>query len=121
MGVFVASFASAVGNGLSIPSNQKVTIEGTEVYSQSAGHGSLNQCSTFAPMFVEDASKPSVTVCGGMTKVTVFLRNSCESYSTYSIDIGSCDRSAASTACQTQSPSTVSWMAHAQSYKITQC
>merc|ERR1719213_631229 len=119
--ILLATFSLAAGNVLNIPSNQKVTIEGTEVYSQSAGFGSLNQCSTFAPMFVQDSSKPTVTVCGGMTKVTVFLRNSCEGYHTYSVDIGSCDSSAASTACQSQSPATLSWMAHAQSYKITQC
>merc|ERR1719231_2188455 len=104
-----------------IPITEKVSVEGTEVYSQSAGHGQLNQCVSFPRMYVDDTSKPSVTVCGTQTKVTVFLRNECEGYHTYQQDIGTCNTKAASTTCVTESPATQSWMAHAQSYKITQC
>merc|ERR1719380_465527 len=104
-----------------IPITEKVSIEGTEVYSQSAGHAQLNQCTSFPRMFVEDASKPSITVCGTQTKVTVYLRNECQGYSSYQQEIGTCDRSAPSTTCVTESPATQSWMAHSQSYKITQC
>merc|ERR1719359_2646497 len=105
----------------SIPVTEKVSVEGTEVYSQSAGHAQLNQCVSFPRMFVDDANKPSVTVCGTSTKVTVYLRNECQGYSSYQQDIGTCDSKAASTTCVTESPATASWMAHAQSYKITQC
>ena len=49
------------------------------------------------------------------------FRNECQGYSSYQQEIGTCDTSAASTSCVTQSPATQEWMAHAQSYKITQC
>merc|ERR1719450_821973 len=105
----------------SIPITEKVSVEGAEVYSQSAGHDQLNQCVSFPRMFVDDATKPSVTVCGTQTKVTVYLRNECQGYHTHQQDIGTCNTKAASTTCVTESPATQSWMAHAQSYKITQC
>ena len=66
--------ASASG----IPVTEKVSVEGTEVYSQSAGHAQLNQCTSFPRMFVDDPNKPSVTVCGTQTKVIVYLRNECQ-------------------------------------------
>merc|ERR1719313_2769960 len=105
----------------SIPITQVVKIEGVEVYSQSAGHDQLNQCTSFPRMFVNDPNKPSVTVCGTGTKVTVYLRNECEAYHHYTQVIGACNSKAASTTCVTESPATQSWMAHAQSYKIEQC
>merc|ERR1719343_614227 len=101
-----------------IPITEKVSIEGTEVYSQSAGHALLNTCSSFAPSLVKDNSKPSITVCGTMTKVTVYLRNECVGYSSYQLDIGTCDTSAPSTTCVTQSPATTEWLMTAQSYVI---
>lgn len=52
-----------------VPITERVEIEGTEVYGQTAGHGDLNTCKAFAPSFVKDAAKPSVTVCGTGTKV----------------------------------------------------
>mmetsp|Transcript_83905 Transcript_83905/g.131012 ORF Transcript_83905/g.131012 Transcript_83905/m.131012 type:complete len:140 (+) Transcript_83905:54-473(+) len=104
-----------------IPITEKVSVEGTEVYSQSAGHALLNTCTSFAPSFVKDESKPSITVCGTMTKVTVYLRNECESYSSYQLDIGTCDTTAPSTTCVTQSPATTQWLMTAQSYEIKQC
>merc|ERR1719231_1659028 len=117
--MIVLSVAAATNT--SIPVTEKVKIEGTEVYSQSAGFEQLNDCVSFPRMFVDDTAKPSVTVCGTQTKVTVYLRNECEGYHTYQQDIGTCNTKAASTTCVTESPATQSWMAHAQSYKITQC
>mmetsp|Transcript_37830 Transcript_37830/g.59895 ORF Transcript_37830/g.59895 Transcript_37830/m.59895 type:complete len:138 (+) Transcript_37830:60-473(+) len=114
-----AAFLSKVN--ASIPITEKVSVEGTEVYSQSAGHALLNTCSSFAPSFVEDESKPSITVCGTMTKVTVYLLNECDKYSKYQLDIGTCDTSAPSTTCVTQSPATTKWLMTAQSYEIKQC
>merc|ERR1719218_124199 len=111
----------SAASATTIPITEKVSVEGTEVYSQSAGHDQLNQCTSFPRMFVDDANKPSVTVCGTSTKVTVYLRNECQGYSSYQQEIGACDSSVASTTCVTESPATASWMAHAQSYKITQC
>mmetsp|Transcript_59508 Transcript_59508/g.94506 ORF Transcript_59508/g.94506 Transcript_59508/m.94506 type:complete len:140 (-) Transcript_59508:50-469(-) len=104
-----------------IPITEKVIVEGTEVYSQSAGHAQLNQCTSFAPSFVKDETKPSITVCGTMTKVTVYLLNECDKYSKYQLDIGTCDTSAPSTTCVTQSPATTQWLMTAQSYEIKQC
>jgi len=56
-----------------------------------------------------------------LTKVVVYLRNRCEGYSSYQQEIGTCDTTAPSTTCVTESPATQEWMAHAQSYKIEQC
>merc|ERR1719197_1736291 len=117
----VAMLLLAVATATDIPITEKVSVEGVEVYSQSAGHSQLNQCVSFARQFVEDKTKPSVTVCGTSTRVTVYLRNECQGYSSYQQEIGACDSKAASTTCVTESPATASWMAHAQSYKITQC
>ena len=117
----IAVILVSVGTATDIPITEKVSVEGTEVYSQSAGHDQLNQCTSFPRMFVDDVSKPSVTVCGTATKVTVYLRNECQGYHTYQQEIGTCNSAAASTTCVTKSPATDEWMAHAQSYKITQC
>mmetsp|Transcript_80569 Transcript_80569/g.218187 ORF Transcript_80569/g.218187 Transcript_80569/m.218187 type:complete len:135 (+) Transcript_80569:95-499(+) len=117
----VAPGVSASRLNLTIPSNQKVTIDGVEVYSQSAGFGILNSCQQFASEAVSDESKPSITVCGTGTKVTVYLRNRCVGYHEYSHSIGACDSSAASTTCVTDSPATVQWMSTAQSYTVEQC
>ena len=111
----------AVASATNIPITEKASVEGTEVYSQSAGHAQLNQCVSFPRMFVTDVNKPSVTVCGTQTKMTVYLRNECQGYSSYQQEVGTCDTSAASTSCVTKSPATDAWLAHAQSYKITQC
>merc|ERR1719352_1064258 len=105
--------AVATASATNIPVTEKVSVEGTEVYSQSAGHAQLNQCVSFPRMFVDDANKPSVTVCGTSTKVTVYLRNECQGYSSYNQDIGTCSSSAASTSCVTESPATQEWIAHA--------
>merc|ERR1719456_123296 len=96
----------SVATATNIPVTEKVSVEGTEVYSQSAGHAQLNQCTSFPRMFVDDTSKPSVTVCGTQTKVVVYLRNECQGYHTYQQEVGTCDRSAASTTCVTKSPAT---------------
>merc|ERR1719263_517448 len=71
-----------------IPITQTVSIDGIEVYSQSAGHSTLNQCQQFAPSAVKSETQPVVKVCGTQTKVTVFLRNRCEAYNTYQETIG---------------------------------
>jgi len=105
----------------SIPITETVSIEGTEVYGQTAGHQDLNTCKQFAPSFVKDASKPSVTVCGTATKVKVYLRNRCEAYHHYTEEIGTCDNKADSGSCVTASPATQEWMQTAQSYEIVQC
>ena len=60
-----------------IPITESVQIEGTEVYGQTAGHGDLNTCKAFAPSFVKDAAKPSVTVCGTATKVSCSCTSTC--------------------------------------------
>merc|ERR1719428_2072555 len=93
----IALLLLAVATATDIPITEKVSVEGVEVYSQSAGHGQLNQCVSFARQFVEDKTKPSVTVCGTATKVTVYLRNECQGYHTYNQVIGTCNDNAAST------------------------
>jgi len=73
-------------------------------------------------MFVDDTSKPSITVCGTQTKVILFLRNDCVVYSNYQHEIGMCN--VTETSCVTASPATekgVRWLAQAQSYRIEQC
>ena len=104
-----------------IPITQTVAIDGIDVYSQSAGHATLNQCQQFAPSAVKSESQPVVKVCGTQTKVTVFLRNRCESYSSYQETIGACDTKMDTASCASAGPSTVNWMMTAQSYMITQC
>merc|ERR550514_1774527 len=106
---------------LQIPITQTVSIDGIDVYSQSAGHATLNQCQQFAPSAVKAETQPVVKVCGTQTKVTVFLRNRCESYSSYQETIGSCDTKMDTSTCETAGPSTVHWMLTAQSYMIEQC
>merc|ERR1719218_423567 len=112
--VLVAAFLLSAASATNIPVTEKVSVEGTEVYSQSAGHAQLNECVSFPRMFVKDETKPSVTVCGTQTKMTVYLRNECQGYSSYQQDIGTCDASAANPACVTVSPATQKWLAHAQ-------
>mmetsp|Transcript_6499 Transcript_6499/g.11072 ORF Transcript_6499/g.11072 Transcript_6499/m.11072 type:complete len:136 (+) Transcript_6499:91-498(+) len=125
--LLLAVVAAAAGSSVrfqtnaTIPVTQSVSVEGAEVYSQSVGTDGLNACSSFARSHVDDVSKPTITVCGTQTKVTVYLRNRCEGYHSYTVDIGACDATADSQTCKTASPSTVDWMAHAQSYKITTC
>merc|ERR1719487_1372865 len=106
---------------LQIPITQTVGIDGIDVYSQSAGHATLNQCQQFAPSAVKSEDQPVIKVCGTQTKVTVFLRNRCESYSSYQETIGACDTKMDTATCVTAGPSTVQWMLTAQSYMIEQC
>ena len=108
-------------SGLPVPIEEKVIIEGVEVYSQSVGHDLLNQCAAFARAFVKDDTKPSVTVCGTQTKVTVYLRPGCDGYHHHQEMAGVCNKKADSGTCQTFSPAIRSWMANAQSYKIEEC
>merc|ERR1712032_49519 len=110
--------ASASRLNATIPSNQKVTIDGVDVFSQGSGFGILNTCQQFASEAVSSETRPSITVCGTSRKVVVYLRNRCVDYHEYSHAIGACDSSAASTTCVTDSPSTVPWMSTAQSYKV---
>jgi chromosome segregation ATPase len=103
------------------PITEKVSIEGVEVYSQSAGFDDVNKCLSFPKSMVNDDSKPSVTVCGTSTKITVYLMNRCDEYHKYQEFAGVCNTKADSTTCQTISPATQGWMATAQSYKIETC
>ena len=124
--IVAASFATAElkvssNSTFQIPITQTVSIDGIDVYSQSAGHSTLNQCQQFAPSAVAAATQPVVKVCGTQTRVTVFLRNRCESYSSYQETIGACDTKMDTATCETAGPSTVHWMMTAQSYKIEQC
>merc|ERR1740129_156557 len=104
--------AAALTSNSTIPITQTVTIDGVEIYSQSSGHGSLNECKPFARATVNDESRPKITVCGSKTKVTVWLLNRCKAYHEYINEIGTCD---------TASPETHEWLLTAQSYKIEQC
>lgn len=117
-----AAPAAALQANSSIPVTQKVTIDGTEVYGQSSGHASLNQCVSFDSSTVNDAARPAITVCGSQTKVTVFLLNRCDNrHSQQTVEIGVCNSGAASDACTSLSPAQASWMQTAQSYKVEQC
>merc|ERR1740123_3000924 len=111
--------ASALAANTTIPITQTVTIDGVEVYSQSSGHASLNECSSFAKGTVNDEARPKITVCGSQTKVTVWLLNRCKGYHEYVKEIGLCN--SGSTGCVTASPATDEWLMTAQSYKIEQC
>jgi hypothetical protein len=114
--------ASALKANSTIPITQKVTIDGTEVYGQSSGHASLNTCVSFDQSTVNDAARPSITVCGSQTKVTVFLLNRCDNrHNSHTVEIGVCNSGAASGACTTLTPSQERWMQTAQSYQISQC
>mmetsp|Transcript_132728 Transcript_132728/g.370077 ORF Transcript_132728/g.370077 Transcript_132728/m.370077 type:complete len:135 (+) Transcript_132728:75-479(+) len=104
-----------------IPITEIVRIDSVEVYSQSSGHGLLNQCTAFARSAVDNEAQPVVEVCGTGTKVTVFLRNRCEGYHEYTEVIGACNTGASSSTCETKSPATDRWLMTAQSYKIEQC
>merc|ERR1719450_196891 len=90
-----------------IPITQTVSIDSIDVYSQSAGHATLNQCQQFAPSAVKSPEQPVVKVCGTQTKVTVFLRNRCH---TYQVDIGACDTKQDTATCVTESPATMGWL-----------
>ena len=116
--VFVLS-CDALSVNSSTPITEKVSIEGSEVYGQSAGFDDINVCKAFATSMVEDAAKPSITVCGTATKVKVFLRNRCEDYHHYLEEAGVCDSAADSSTCQTISPATQRWMSTAQSYMVS--
>ena len=117
-----AAPAAALQANSSIPVTQKVTIDGTEVYGQSSGHASLNQCVSFDKSTVNDAARPAITVCGSQTKVTVYLLNRCDNrHSQNTVEIGVCNSGAASDACTSLSPAQAGWMQTAQSYKIEQC
>mmetsp|Transcript_5119 Transcript_5119/g.11630 ORF Transcript_5119/g.11630 Transcript_5119/m.11630 type:complete len:139 (+) Transcript_5119:79-495(+) len=120
---YTASPASALiaNSSASIPITQTVTIDGVEVYSQSSGHGILNECVSFAKGTVNDEARPKITVCGSQTKVSVFLMNRCQGYHTYTEEIGACDSGADSDTCVTASPETAKWLMTAQSYMVTQC
>merc|ERR1719517_123737 len=119
--VFTLTTASAVSLNSTTPITEKVTIEGSEVYGQSAGFDDVNVCKSFASSMVEDENKPSITVCGTAAKVEVYLRNRCEDYHHYLETAGVCDSAADSSTCQTISPATQRWMATAQSYMIKSC
>merc|ERR1719486_647433 len=107
------------GNSSAPPVTEKVTIDGTIVYSSSGGS---TGCHQFATDAVNDPARPVIEVCGTGTKVTVFLRNRCEGYYEYSHEIASRGGgSGTSTPCTTASPATVSWMSTAQSYMIESC
>ena len=81
--------ASALKANSTIPITQKVTIDGVEVYGQSSGHASLNQCVSFDKSTVNDPNRPSITVCGSQTKVTVYLLNRCDNrHNSHTVEIG---------------------------------
>jgi len=119
--IIVLPAAAAGRANTTIDINQKVTIDGTQVFSQGSGHANLNECAQFARAAVNDAARPNIEVCGTSTKVTVFLRNRCVDYHHYIEEIGTCNTGAPSTSCVTVGPSTVGWLQTAQSYMITHC
>merc|ERR1719517_256570 len=119
--VVLLGSCNALSSNSSTPITEKVSIEGSEVYGQSAGFDDINVCKAFASSMVEDEAKPSITVCGTATKVKVFLRNRCEDYHHYLEEAGVCDSAADSSTCQTISPATQRWMATAQSYMVVSC
>ena len=117
----LATPAAALRSNTTVPITQKVSIDGNEVYSGTVGDGALNECKPFSAAVVSAAGRPSITVCGTQTKVSVFLRGRCKGYHTYTQEIGACDTKLPSDTCRTESPATQEWMLTAQSYKITQC
>jgi len=91
------------------------------MYGKSSGTQLLNKCTPFPSSLVKDDSKPTLKVCGTETKMIIYLRNRCESYHSYQMDIGVCDTSAPSSSCVEKSPKTDRWLMTAQSFKIVQC
>merc|ERR1712224_831571 len=124
LAVAVAVLATAAESKVNstIPRTEKGTIDGTEILGPSAGDTALKaSCAQFARDAVNDAARPNIEVCGTSTKVTVYLRNRCEDYHTYTHEIGTCSTGASPSSCVSASPATVEWMQTAQSYKITTC
>ena len=117
----LAPAAAALKANSTAPITETVKIDGVDVYSQSAGHASMGVCTSLSQETVNDPNRPSITVCGTATKVTVFLRNRCEAYHEYSHEIGTCNTGAAPESCVTASPAQMSWMQTAQSFRIESC
>ena len=64
---------------LGIPVTQMVSIDGVEVYSQSAGFILLNECTASDAATVADPSKPEIKVCGEFSQI--FMVRFCEKMS----------------------------------------
>ena len=116
----LASFAAAVSGTAvtkksSLDINQKVYIDNAPVLGDGAGEAALNQCQNFAK------APGTVKVCGTGIKLTAFMRGRCEKYYEHQKEIGSCDKGAASSTCESWSPSDDPRFEHYQSYKIEQC
>merc|ERR1719211_384930 len=104
------ALTSAFKVNSTIPITQTVTIDGVEMYSQSSGHDLLNECAHFSAEQVNDRARPSITVCGTQTKVTVFLLNRCsDRHNQKTVEIRTCNSGAASGSCVTASPATHAW------------
>eukprot|EP00956_Cyclotella_meneghiniana_P036373 scaffold124787_cov23-Cyclotella_meneghiniana.AAC.2 len=84
-------------------------------------HPPRGQCVNLDAATVANPSCPVIEVCGTGIKVTVFLRNRCESYYEYQKVVGTCNTGASSSSCVTVSPGDDPMMGAYQSYLIEQC
>ena len=110
--------------------NQKVFIENAPVLGAGAGEALLGKCTNFASSMVANADAPKVKVCGTGIKATLYLRgdppshndgDDCRSYHEFQWQVGKCDTTMASDACDELSPADDSRVGAAQAYIIEQC
>lgn len=106
----VESYRDSVVVGMVGGSAQDVGIGRKDHEESPSDSGTCNSVVEQPVQFVE--------VCGTLTNVTVFLRNRCESYRSYQVDVGACDTEQDTATCKTESPATMAWLRTAQRYIV---
>merc|ERR1719252_160910 len=79
------------GKRAGTPVTEKVTVGGYGAATDVGSDIVYNECFDFT-----ENVKPHAVVCGTSTKVVMYLRGRCESYSKYNEDVGTCDKTKAS-------------------------
>ena len=127
MALLAAGASGLLNKKTGLDINQVASIEGQPVVGGAAGEGGLGQCQALAKVFVDNPDRPHVKVCGTQIKLTMFLAARCGEGSSGSYlnkhtwEVGVCDTSQSSTACEEYSPAQDPRMGHAQSYKVEVC
>merc|ERR1719262_830420 len=106
------------GKRAGTPVTEKVTVGGYGAATDTGSDIVFNECFDFT-----ENVKPVAKVCGTSTKVVMYLRGRCESYSKYQEDVGTCDKTKASDSCVEVDGTTedAGWLKEAQSYMAVPC
>merc|ERR550514_2702766 len=98
------------GRRVSTPVTEKITVGGYGAATDVGSDIKFNECFEFT-----GEVKPVAKVCGTSTKVVMYLRGRCESYSKYNEEVGTCDKTKDSDSCVEVDGTQAGWLKESQS------